>query len=1085
MALLSFKVAAKVVPPSIRGEDRSAAQVHVQDGLQMEGATEPEGTKAQRQLAAIKKEEHSDDEELNNEILDAQHDKQLHAWGLLEVDKSEPAPIVTPTDKPTKPPKLTAAKSSASKKKQLQPVQKPAALCDRAVSEDEDDEDDERRTHRYSPGGRGSAASTDELEDARELQIRTLMKANESLRRRLSKMSQEEEAEEEPKEPAPTPAPATRKPKTSPKKPRSPAKPTASPSATKPRSPKKKQSPKKASPKKGKDLQTGGGAEVAPNAVELDQSDDESTASTRGGKIAKKGNMDEATKACRENRLRRLCERKPSGKIKVPVAIHEAYMRGGTERDDLMEFLEQECSWDPELFLKTVEKTFTKRSLKARRKKRGWFTQEGMAKKLLWSKKYIGEVVKYCSKPGRENLVKKDRYQKGLFKYYVEYEDCDSDAEIEEEKEEEKESETVSRNPAKKKLKGVQTKISELPAEEPDESDDEDEKARSKKLTSYQEDYMCLSSSINNKEFKTFQKFGDSLLSKASKLADLQADLESFVQEGSKGPEQKRLNSCLNGLEQAIACLNVEHEKVEAEKVNLIELADKDCSDETAKPLLAKIKEQTKKCRLACSKVAAQENSARTQLKALQKAAEEKAAVKHTVKVAKAAVKDNPNSQARALLQFAAVRTNDAESAAHRIFREHNLTVDIKIDRLNLGQDRSVNSFPFIKLSTWVTYLLDHGLLKKLTGIEDELHMENVLLEFWSRYMALFPEHDLWSHPDIDLSRAIPVYTHTDEGRTYKKRPLLVFSTHGCLGLGSQPQQRAHADDPTVGVQDISVEDSEMNMNFIGSTWGTHFIHASVLKSVSDAEPEVIPGIMKEYAADVQALYNTGVTDSRGQKRVWIVHCGSKGDLLALSKLGHFTRDYTRMPRAAQSKQLAFGICHLCQAGREYVNAANNVPFEDVSSRARWHGTMHQEYPWEQMPPILQGVPRHAPGMEAAFFCVDLWHCWHYGLAKVFVPSVLLVFQETLIPGSSIDARLEWINNDWKSYCKNHKFAAHAIEINKDTMGYTGSTFPTGHWNKGAISTTLMYYLEFLCVCLGVDCNTPNPVHREIVTCIL
>ena len=39
-----------------------------------------------------------------------------------------------------------------------------------------------------------------------------------------------------------------------------------------------------------------------------------------------------------------------------------------------------------ELFLKTVEKTFTKKSTKARRRKRGWFTQEQMAKKLMWSK---------------------------------------------------------------------------------------------------------------------------------------------------------------------------------------------------------------------------------------------------------------------------------------------------------------------------------------------------------------------------------------------------------------------------------------------------------------------------------------------------------------------------------------------------------------------------------------------------------------------------------------------------------------------------------------------------------------------------
>ena len=129
--------------------------------------------------------------------------------------------------------------------------------------------------------------------------------ANESLRRRLSKLSQDEEEEE------PTPSPAARKPKSSPKKPRSPAKPKASP--VKPRSPKKAspkkaRSPKKASPKKAKGLPSGNRAVAAPAAVDLDDDDDatvprsgdESTStSTRGGKISKKDNMDAATKAFR------------------------------------------------------------------------------------------------------------------------------------------------------------------------------------------------------------------------------------------------------------------------------------------------------------------------------------------------------------------------------------------------------------------------------------------------------------------------------------------------------------------------------------------------------------------------------------------------------------------------------------------------------------------------------------------------------------------------------------------------------------------------------------------------------------------
>ena len=43
---------------------------------------------------------------------------------------------------------------------------------------------------------------------------------------------------------------------------------------------------------------------------------------------------------------------------------------------------------------------------------------------------------------------------------------------------------------------------------------------------------------------------------------------------------------CIQGLEQAIACLNEEHEKVEAQKVAVADLMDKGCSEETAKPLL-------------------------------------------------------------------------------------------------------------------------------------------------------------------------------------------------------------------------------------------------------------------------------------------------------------------------------------------------------------------------------------------------------------------------------------------------------------------------------------------------------------------
>lgn len=47
-------------------------------------------------------------------------------------------------------------------------------------------------------------------------------------------------------------------------------------------------------------------------------------------------------------RLRRLCERKPSGKLQVPVAIHEQWSAAGTKRDELRALLE-EYDFDKEL----------------------------------------------------------------------------------------------------------------------------------------------------------------------------------------------------------------------------------------------------------------------------------------------------------------------------------------------------------------------------------------------------------------------------------------------------------------------------------------------------------------------------------------------------------------------------------------------------------------------------------------------------------------------------------------------------------------------------------------------------------------
>ncbi|CAE7436073.1 unnamed protein product, partial [Symbiodinium microadriaticum] len=94
------------------------------------------------------------------------------------------------------------------------------------------------------------------------------------------------------------------------------------------------------------------------------------------------------TEAAKENRLRRLCEQKPSGRINVPKEVHDRWAQGGEVRKTLLAELEA-ADWDKDSFLSRVTKTSEKRNQTSAHKKRGWYTMEGMATILKWSK-HIG-----------------------------------------------------------------------------------------------------------------------------------------------------------------------------------------------------------------------------------------------------------------------------------------------------------------------------------------------------------------------------------------------------------------------------------------------------------------------------------------------------------------------------------------------------------------------------------------------------------------------------------------------------------------------------------------------------------------------
>lgn len=325
-----------------------------------------------------------------------------------------------------------------------------------------------------------------------------------------------------------------------------------------------------------------------------------------------------------------------------------------------------------------------------------------------------------------------------------------------------------------------------------------------------------------------------------------------------------------------------------------------------------------------------------------------KASCMHLVEFAITHVRANPNSTGP-MREFASVRPNDAEKGCHRIFRRYGLVPRIEIDREDLA---GLKKFPFIKLSSWVKSLLDSGrFTMQMCGVDCFGRMKLVLTEFWRRFRAIRPSHGLFQHTDageIPLECCVPFYSHTDEGRSYKHLGLWVLSAHGALGRGTRAYLASQE-------HRRPLYQNEMGMNYIGKTWSTQFLFATMLKTTYTKYPEAQDRLVELFAQDCEKMLFEWVTSSNGQQKVHMVHVGTKGDLPALQKLGKFARSFSHVPRAARSRKPCPGVCHLCDAAVEGGDRA--IPFEDMSPQAAWVDTLHTRVAWESIPLIVQGLP--------------------------------------------------------------------------------------------------------------------------------
>lgn len=240
------------------------------------------------------------------------------------------------------------------------------------------------------------------------------------------------------------------------------------------------------------------------------------------------------------------------------------------------------------------------------------------------------------------------------------------------------------------------------------------------------------------------------------------------------------------------------------------------------------------------------------------------------------------------------------------------------------------------------------------------------LQEFWSRYRAWMPDHEMWSHSHFDTSTLVPLMVHGDGGRTFKKDELMVVQFQPVLGFGTRASHPLPKPD-------------RPGVNLRQHTFTTRFLYGVLHKAAYKDNAACFTSFFDVLMQNLATLYFGGLM--LGGKHLHFLVIGVKGDLPFLQKAAHLERTFLNIrkaPKKASSKPLV-GCCHLCLAGTD------SFPFEDFSQSPKFLETMGpcNPYPWSSLPPFVEYMPwvRTNP---AAILRLDLMHIYASGRRSRF-----------------------------------------------------------------------------------------------------
>ena len=118
------------------------------------------------------------------------------------------------------------------------------------------------------------------------------------------------------------------------------------------------------------------------------------------------------------------------------------------------------------------------------------------------------------------------------------------------------------------------------------------------------------------------------------------------------------------------------------------------------------------------------------------------------------------------------------------------------------------------------------------------------------------------------------------------------------------------------------------------------------------------------------------------------------------------------------------------------------------------------EMPWEIESPLTKYL-LHDGGVNGKqrFHAFDVWHSLHLGVGKSWAAGAVMKLSK-LVAGSNAELRIGVIAHEYRVFCRQKKLDPVIRKIDIHTFGGGGSEEPNGSWNKAAVTSNFLMFLE-------------------------